>query len=162
MMQSTELQLKELHLPESVGWWPPAIGWWLLIIVVPLILVSGFWLYRYLTRKTAIKVARKILVELKKNDLLDEREKLIQLSILLRRVAISISKEQVAGLTGQEWLAFLDKSVEGAPFSGGIGQLLISAPYQKKLPSQDELDQLFTICEEWLKKSSRPKRGKQV
>ena len=162
MMQTTELQLKELHLPDSVSWWPPAIGWWIIVLVIPLLFVLGLWLYRYLTRKTAIKTARKILVDLKKNEQLNDREKLIQLSILFRRVAISISKEQVAGLTGKEWLAFLDKSIKGDPFSEGIGQLLITVPYQKIMPTRDELDQLFDICEEWLKKSTKRKREKQL
>ena len=30
MPTTTQLDLRDIHLPEAIGWWPPAIGWWLL------------------------------------------------------------------------------------------------------------------------------------
>lgn len=30
-------QLKDIHLPEAVGWWPPAPGWWLLALLALLV-----------------------------------------------------------------------------------------------------------------------------
>ena len=30
----SQLPLRDIHLPGSVGWWPPAIGWWLLAALV--------------------------------------------------------------------------------------------------------------------------------
>ncbi len=38
-------QLRDIHLPQSVHWWPPAPGWW---IVAALLLALGIWLSRYL------------------------------------------------------------------------------------------------------------------
>lgn len=37
MPKIEELPLRDIHLPETIGWFPPAIGWWLLIIFVPII-----------------------------------------------------------------------------------------------------------------------------
>ena len=33
-------QLRDIHLPEAIGWWPLAPGWWLLIILVCLGLIT--------------------------------------------------------------------------------------------------------------------------
>ena len=30
-MDPDQLPLRDLHLPEAVGWWPLAPGWWVLI-----------------------------------------------------------------------------------------------------------------------------------
>jgi len=38
-------QLRDIHLPEAVHWWPPAPGWW---IVAALLLALTIWLSRYL------------------------------------------------------------------------------------------------------------------
>ena len=38
-------QLKDIHLPQAVHWWPPAPGWWLVALLV---LALTIWLSRYL------------------------------------------------------------------------------------------------------------------
>ncbi len=90
-MQPTQLELRGLHLPEAISWWPPAIGWWLLAISVIGLVVFIYWLYQHLTRKTAVKMAKIALMGIKNNKDWDNTQKLRELSALLRRVAISIS-----------------------------------------------------------------------
>jgi hypothetical protein len=155
-MQETELALKDIHLPDAISWWPPAIGWWLLVLLIPTLLVFSYWLYIRLTRKTALKTAKKTLSAIKLNTELDNTQKLRELSILLRRVAVSLSpRTEVASLTGHSWLAFLDQSLSGAPFSQG-GQVLITAPYRNTAPSDQEITILFSLSEEWLKAQTKP------
>lgn len=151
-MNPTLLDLKDIHEPEAIGWWPPAIGWWILAIAVPLLIIFLIWVYKRLTRKTALKTAKKILFQIKQDASRNNLQKLCDLSVLVRRVAISLSpREKAAGLTGRQWLEFLDSSVKGTPFSEGIGQLLADAPYRNTQPTETEISQLIELCENWLK-----------
>ncbi len=160
-MPTTQLHLKDIHLPEAVGWWPPAIGWWLLAVLIPLFMVSLYWFYKRLTRKTAIKTARKNLELIKEDTDPDNSRKLRELSMLIRRVAISINpRSEVASLTGRQWLAFLDKSVTGAPFSEGCGQLLADAPYRNSPSTELDMSQLISLCEDWLKAQMKQAKRK--
>ena len=161
-MPTTQLPLKDIHLPEAIGWWPPAIGWWLLAVLIPLLIVFLYWFYQRLTRKTAIKTAKNNLAAIKNNPALDNNQKLRELSMLIRRVAISVNpRTEVASLIGRQWLAFLDKTLKGAPFSEGCGQLLAEAPYRNSPPSELEISQLFSLCEEWLKAQTKQAKRKQ-
>lgn len=151
-MNPTLLDLKDIHEPEVIGWWPPAIGWWILAVCIPLLIIFFIWLYKRLTRKTALKTARKILTQIKHDATRDNLQKLCAVSVLLRRVAISVSpRAKAAGLTGRQWLEFLDISVKAEPFTEGIGQLLVDAPYRKTPPTELEISQLIELCEDWLK-----------
>ncbi|MGZ5076310.1 MAG: DUF4381 domain-containing protein [Methylobacter sp.] len=155
-MNPTLLDLKDIHEPEAIGWWPPAIGWWILAILIPLLIILLLWLYKKLTRKTAIKAANNLLVQIKQDQTRDNLQKLSDLSVLLRRVAISVSpRAKAAGLTGKEWLEFLDRSVKGLPFSEGVGRLLADAPYRNTAPTEQEISQLIDLCEDWLKAQAK-------
>lgn len=149
-MQPTQLPLKDIHLPEAIGWFPPAIGWWLAALLIPLLIGFLFWLYKRLTRKTAQKVARQLLVSIK-NSSMDNAQKLAELSALLRRIAISVApRSEAASLTGTAWLAYLDGSLKDAQFMTGVGRCLVDSPYRKYTPSDSEISQLISLCENWL------------
>jgi hypothetical protein len=150
-MQPTQLPLKDLHLPEMIGWFPPAFGWWLVVVLIPLSLWFLYGCYQRLTRKTSLKTAKRLLNTLK-NSTVSNSEKLTELSALLRRVAISVApRAQTASLTGQAWLAFLDSTLKDAPFTTGAGRCLADAPYRQSPPSEQEIYQLISLCEDWLK-----------
>ncbi len=151
-MLASELPLRGIHIPEAITGWPPAVGWWLLIALVIVLGWLGGWFYRRsLTANSAVKSARKILAELKQSTHLSTTEKLAQLSILLRRTAISLAADKkVAGLTGQAWLAYLDKTMTATPFTDSVGYLLVEFAYRKSPPVPAELDRLFACCERWL------------
>jgi Domain of unknown function (DUF4381) len=158
-MEPGKLPLRDIHLPEAISWWPPALGWWLLAILIPLLFVLIFWLFKRITRKTAIKDATKLLLKIKQDTHLDNGEKLKALSALLRRVAISkVGRNECAGLIGEQWLEFLDRSVKGSPFTQGIGKLLVTATYQKHPPMDIDISQLTGLCEEWLNAQKKQQR----
>lgn len=157
-MEPQSLDLKDIHLPEAISWWPPAIGWWLSPVLTLLLCAFIFWLYKYLTRKTAIKTAKKQLLKIKQDNSSEDIQKLASLSELLRRVAISVApRNECASLTGKAWLEYLDSSVKGTPFTEGAGQYLADTHY-KKTPGNDvDISQITSLCENWLKAQKNKK-----
>ena len=157
-MTPNQLPLKDIHLPESVGWWPPAIGWWILAFLVPMLVVLGIWLYKRITRKTALKTAKVILNSIKQDENLNDYQKVCQMSVLIRRTAIScFPRSETASLTGKEWLLFLDTPLQNQRFSDGIGKLLVDAPYQQQIRDNSKINDLFGLCEDWLQALTKQK-----
>jgi len=156
-MQPTELPLRDIHLPDAISWWPPAIGWWILAVLIPLCCYLIFRLYKRLTRKTALKFAKKQLKSLKLDEELGKQKKLIALSSLMRRTAVSLyPRSEVASLTGEAWLNFLDQSIPIKSFNSDIGWLLTNALYSPE-DNSHYLAPLFNLCETWLNSQKEPK-----
>lgn len=143
--------LKDIHIPNTFDYWfPPAIGWWIVIILTS---VSSYFLialYQNVTRKTVIKMAKQHFLTIKNHSEKTPLEKISDISALMRYVAISYyPRADVAGLTGFQWLHFLDESFEDAPFCEGIGRILIELPYYKEFPQNIDFDTLLSLCERW-------------
>jgi len=146
------LPLKDVHIPDAISWWPLAVGWWILLVSIPVLLWISFWFYNYLTRKTAVKTAKKLLAALKQDTTKNEVQKLVEISALIRRVAMSIApRDECASLTGQAWLEYLDKSVKDNAFTQGIGQCLADASYSKSPAENINVSELINLTERWLK-----------
>ncbi len=156
-----DLPLRDIHLPETISWFPPAIGWWIILFLIPISTYFLIALIQRLRQKTAIKEARKLLKQLQQNDSLNELEKVRELSILLRRVAVSKNPES-GSLTGRAWLDYLDRSLKNAPFKNGIGQCLAHTPYQKALPADVNLTALFELAQTWLNAQNQPDQVRRI
>lgn len=150
-MDPQQLPLRDIHLPDPIGWWPMAPGWWLLLISVLGLLITAVWLWRALTRQSLKKIARRELNTLQERYDLSAADKVRQLSILLRRISISAyPRAEVASLTGNAWLGFLENHLKDRRFLQGPGRLLAEAPYR---PVQEiDLGPLFRLCREWIER----------
>ena len=42
-MDENTLPLRDLHLPDAIGWWPLAPGWWVVIALVAALLGYILW-----------------------------------------------------------------------------------------------------------------------
>jgi hypothetical protein len=146
-------QLRDIHLPTRIGWWPPAPGWWVLLALL-LVLLAGGLIWRYARKRNAWRrFARAELARLRTSNE-PPQATVSALSVLLRRVAISrFPREQVAALNGETWLAFLDSSIDKPiGFQSVTGRLLTSAPYRADTAIEPTaLHALFDLCERWLK-----------
>lgn len=144
------LPLRDIHLPDPISWWPPAIGWWIVAGVAILSVAAAAWLIRRWRQTTVAKLALRELDRLEKDSSLGITEKLRRLSILLRRVGLSTyPREDVAGLTGEAWLEWLDRPLETPRFSRGVGRSLLDAPYRPI--GEADFDGLTALCRDWLK-----------
>ncbi len=145
------LPLRDVHLPEPVGWWPPALGWWLLAVILPLIICLNIYLYRYYHRVTVVKLARKCIAELKQDTERNENEKFIELIQLIRRVAISTaSRAECAGLTGENWINYLQQKQQNLRLTEELINALIKHQYQPH-KTNIPLAALMNWTEKWLK-----------
>lgn len=159
MTQPDLSQLRDIHLPAAVPWWPPAVGWW----IVAGVLVLGFmFAVIAISRRRKDRWRRAALLELQKLRDLRQTEPvqslLNALSVLLRRVAITrYPNKDVASLHGDAWLAFLDRSLgESNQFQSGTGRHLASGPYMHDAAmNANDLDALFSLSEKWIRKLPR-------
>lgn len=155
------LPLRDIHLPDPVGWWPPAPGWWLLAILVPTLTAGLVWLIRYRWRLTPIKLALRELDILQGDTGLGADEKLRRLSSLLRQTALTLyPRHSVAGLAGEAWLRWLDETLSEPRFSQGPGRILAEAPY-RPVPAA-HLDEVLALCRDWLRVLSKTPMGRRA
>lgn len=153
-VQGAGEQLRDIHLPDTIGWWPPAPGWWLLLILL-LAVVAGVVLWRrHRFRKLAYK--REALAEwqtIHARFLQDKNgaQLLADLSVLLKRTCITrYGREQTAGLAGEQWLEFLDQTGKCQDFSKGPGRVLVHQRFSRQ-PDINGAD-LLQATLNWLNK----------
>jgi hypothetical protein len=143
-MDPQQIPLRDLHLPELIGWWPLAAGWWFLIALA--VAVPVYFLYRSFlkwrgnaARRIALRELKRIQQEYRQG--IDEISLAIELSELLRRTMLAYApRNEVAGLTGEGWLRWLDRGLDGQPFSQGAGQDVESLPYRRPDALEDDVD----------------------
>jgi len=154
------LQLRDIHLPPPPDFWPPAPGWWLLTAILLLLLAWALFL--------AWRKARLVRTQRRLLSLLDELERtgkheprqLAQLSILLRRIALMhYPRQEVAGLTGEAWLHFLDSSGGDGGFARGPGRVLAEGPYMSGLPGEYDPVAVTSLVRDWIRKNAGRRNG---
>jgi hypothetical protein len=146
-------QLRDIHLPPPVDWWPPAPGWWLLLIFgLAIVLAGGHFIRRHIRRNRYRKEALHELQRLTENrDGQSKGDILEQVAMLLRRIAIqACGREEVAPLVGGAWLRFLDRKGGTDQFTKGAGKVLAEGLYRPTV--EVDLDQLLPLVKKWIRR----------
>jgi Domain of unknown function (DUF4381) len=142
--------------PQPVSMLPETIGWWLLLVLI--LGVGAWWGWQTWRRYEAQAYRRAALAELEwLAPAVRHRDPaaLGELAALLKRVALHLRpRTEVAALTGEPWLRWLDSRYAGSGFSAGPGRLLLELPYRppavfEELPAP-ELAKLLELVHGWM------------
>jgi len=154
-----DLQLRDIHLPDAILWWPPALGWWLLVISLPLIIAGMIVLRRWLKHQSAKKRSiiefRQIIRGFEAQQ--DATLFIGQISTLLRRILITYQgRNQTAGITGDRWIDELNELVVERCFSDEQESLLRHGQFQRNIEFDSQA--LIASCERWIKALPRSQK----
>jgi hypothetical protein len=140
------IPIRDLHLPDAVGWWPLAPGWWILATAAVAVLA---WFAMRALRAYRVGSARRYALQALGGieTRFDQGENVVTLgrevSELLRRTMLAYApRSDVAGLTGDAWLKWLDAGLGSPTFATGPGRALAELPYRD--PDGDHADVDFT------------------
>ncbi|WP_411991633.1 DUF4381 domain-containing protein [Agarivorans sp. DSG3-1] len=148
--QSTPLaQLKDIILPSNFETALPAVGWWVLAVALVLLLaLSLFAAWRY---KQLCKPRQEALQALKQQPM-----NLAGTNQLMKRLALSYyPRQQVASLSGKDWLSFLDSTYSGKQHAF----IELQSQWQQQLYAADApaLDEdIAKLCKKWIKQLRPP------
>ncbi|GJM06542.1 MAG: hypothetical protein DHS20C10_02760 [marine bacterium B5-7] len=123
-------QLRDIHEPAAVSWWPPAMGWWLVLGAI--IIVWGVAWHLLFKRKQRLAAKKQALVEIEKISVSDlsPNDAAAQLSQLMRRLIRHYYPEkQVDALSGDAWLHVVLETAEEKNLSSKIGSAILDAAY---------------------------------
>ncbi len=145
-------QLKDIHAPKSISMWPATLAWYvlfgLIIFILVYLAIKAFHIYaKKIRQRTILKLLAEAVALYQTNPALS----LANISILLRRIALAkYQRNEVASLHNIAWLNFLDQQIQTTEFSQGIGQVLLTAPYQRSV--NVDINCLAQLVERWIRK----------
>lgn len=151
-------QLRDIHLPAPIGWWPLAPGWYGLAGLILLMILTGlFFFHRHYLNGRAKRHALRLLESYRQQYPHSANSQLTsaRVSELLKRVAlVYFPRQKVAGLQGDSWLSFLNNTATGLDFKQ-IQTELLQLPYQPA-SSDINLNLLFTLAKSWISQRRKP------
>lgn len=139
--------LKDIQLPEPVGFWPLAPGYWILLFIILITIgLLTFWLLRRKKRHAARRGALIALARLP----LTQHDYAQQVNTLLKRAVISyLPRENVASLDGDNWYLLLDALLPEN--KQGQFKTLLDKRFSRKELSHEQALTLKQLAENWLK-----------
>ena len=130
-------QLRDIHLPATSGWWPPAPGWWAVSALALITLAALAWLWRNHHKHNLWKrQARTELAELARQaeQARHEPRWFSELNSLLKRVARRThTSRHPESMTGRQWIDFLLETLPKDRIAArDTAEALVAAAWQPK------------------------------
>ncbi len=158
--------LEEIPLPEPVVWTPQAPGWY---VLAGLLLFFIGWLFLSIHQRWRAGAYRRIalreLAEVERLAAVTETRPgaLRGISGLLKRVAlVAYPRTEVANLSGESWLGFLDGAIGSTDFSRGAGRVLSDLSYDPQAAasmSGSDVNALVKLVRKWIQRHPRAQGG---
>lgn len=147
------LPLRDIHLPDGVGWWPPAPGWWAVVATALVVAALAWWWQRRYRALRANRAALQMLDAAAAQAYAQPLLAVQTVSVALRRFVMTTAAEAgpAAALTDDAWLALLDSRWEQDGFRHGAGKILSAAPYMPaERVEQSAATALVELARQWL------------
>lgn len=140
----------EVVAPAAISWWPQTVGWWWLGAALGAIAAHRGWQclrrwYRNRYRREAAARLRRLAGATDGNMAVADINRLLKLTALA-----AFSREQVARLSGEEWVNFLNRHSPTPAFSPEQGRLLALGTYTGKAIDANTGQQLLAASLAWV------------
>jgi hypothetical protein len=144
-------RLHDVIAPAPVRWWPLAPGWHVAIAVLSMVFLAL--LIRGLSRYRANAYRRAALAEL--DALAGRPDAPLQAAELLKRVALTaFPRAEVASLSGERWIAWLNQTADDVHFDDKLVRLITEAVYRPAPtvpgPTSESQD-LLVAARQWIR-----------
>jgi hypothetical protein len=145
--------LKDIHLPPPIGFWPPAYGWFIITALILMLVVVALKRYMLYRKKRHLKQEALSRIEAIRQQSLQNSnmaESAADISILLKQIALMrYPRVDVAAITQEQWLLFLNTHPGDVDFTP-VKSLLLEAPYQAE--ATGDINTLIKLATHWIKR----------
>jgi hypothetical protein len=149
-------RLEDVAVPAPVSWMPQTAAWAVLGVALAVgASVLTVWAIRRWRSNRYRREALGELAEIEGRLAAGDPSASASVAVLLRRVALHIApRKDVASLSGESWLEFLDGRVKGTPFTTGAGRRLLEVPYAppaQMASTRDDGPELLSRARQWIR-----------
>ena len=142
--------LRDIHLPGEVSWWPLAPGWWLLITLLLAVILWQLWLWKKrIKHRRLLQEIQQELSSIKSSfDNTNDQHQLVSSSseLLRRLLLLHKNRSEVANLTGQNLNELLNSYVRDTnQNSNHLATLLSEGKFQRQVNLDDPQQFIYDI-----------------
>jgi len=147
--------LNDVVSPAPVPWWPLAPGWYLLAAAV--FALTAWLAVRAVRAWLRNRYRREALGQLAELKSVQSPSAWREVPALMKRTALAcFPREQVAALSGDGWLGFLNATMPRRQLDPDAGMLLRCAAYETRDLESGEISRLFAVADDWIRHHDAP------
>ncbi len=143
----------EVVSPETISWWPQTVGW--ALVAGALVLLAGYRGWRRLVHWYRNRYRGEAIAKL--NQLAASGDTAAEVNRLLKLTALAaFSREEVASLSGEQWVRFLNEQCPAPVFDDAQRELLALAAYTGRTVDQAAGRALLQASLAWVRQHKNP------